>query len=59
MSEPLDRVDSFQYPSGHLGHLSQPQKDALETFKQLCEENGYYKPGTGSELASHSDETML
>lgn len=57
---PLERVESFQYPSGHLGHLSQSQQGALENFKQLCEQKGYYRPAQDRQHpATHDDETLL
>ncbi|KAF2198991.1 CRAL/TRIO domain-containing protein [Delitschia confertaspora ATCC 74209] len=62
MSAPqLNRVDSFQYPAAHLGHLTDAQQAALDAFKQVCQEEGYYKPaGTGAvPEPSHDDETLL
>ncbi|KAF2232760.1 CRAL/TRIO domain-containing protein [Viridothelium virens] len=57
----LKRTDSYQYPSGHLGHLSDNQQAALGKFKVLCQEKGYYKPAEASAkaLPSHDDETLL
>lgn len=57
----LKRVESFQWPSGHVGHLTENQKDALARFKKLCEEKGYYVPGSddGKTLPTHDDETLL
>ncbi|KAL9091327.1 MAG: hypothetical protein Q9165_004961 [Trypethelium subeluteriae] len=57
----LKRTDSYQYPSGHLGHLSSNQQAALGNFKTLCQEKGYYKPAEASAkaLPSHDDETLL
>lgn len=57
----LRRVDSYQFPAAHLGHLSDGQQKALDRFKEVCQENGYYHP-PGSEdhiYASHDDETLL
>ncbi|KAF2399950.1 CRAL/TRIO domain-containing protein [Trichodelitschia bisporula] len=65
MAEPgtpgLSRTDSFQYPSAHLGHLTEGQQAALDAFKKICEEEGYYHPAgsPGHVWASHDDETML
>jgi hypothetical protein len=61
MADALSRIDSYQYPSAHLGHLSEAQQSALDNFKKICEEKGYYHPGSseGRKHASHDDETML
>ena len=58
---PLSKVDSFQYPAAHLGHLNESQQTALDTFKQICQDKGYYRPaGTdGLKHGSHDDETLL
>lgn len=55
----LSRIESMQYPAGHLSHLSENQQAALETFKEICEKEGYWTPRTGEKEASHDDETML
>jgi hypothetical protein len=55
----LTRVNSYQWPSGHVGHLSDSQQAALQSFKELCHEKGYWEPGNGEKLASHDDETLL
>ncbi|OTA64807.1 CRAL/TRIO domain-containing protein [Hypoxylon sp. EC38] len=44
------------YPSGHLGHLTEHEEQALVEFKTLLEEKGLYKPGNP---ASHDDPTLL
>jgi hypothetical protein len=58
---PLSQVDSYQYPAAHFGHLTEPQQTALDNFKKLCQEKGYYHlAGThGRVHSSHDDETML
>lgn len=57
----LSRVESFQYPNAHLGHLSEAQQGALDNFRTLCEKEGYYKPAGpgGVPEASHDDATLL
>ncbi|KAK4612927.1 SEC14 cytosolic factor [Fulvia fulva] len=57
----LSRVESYQWPSGHAGHLSEGHQDQLAKFKQLCEQKGYYHPGHSSKNVppSHDDETLL
>jgi len=57
----LKRTESFQYPAAHYGHLTDDQQAALDAFRQLCQESGYYKPaGTaGLPEPSHDDETLL
>jgi hypothetical protein len=57
----LTRVESFQYPAAHSGHLTDSQQQALDTFKQLCQEKGYYTPAGpgGKPEASLDDESLL
>lgn len=55
----LTRIESMQYPAGHLAHLSEGQQAQLDAFKKLCEENKYYTPETDDKDASHDDETLL
>jgi hypothetical protein len=57
----LRRIESFQYPNAHLGHLTPAQQSSLDAFKELCEKEGYYFPKgkDGSGDSSHDDETML
>lgn len=55
----LARVESYQYPNAHLGHLTQTQEEALEKFRELCEKAGYYTPASASKPASHDDGTLL
>jgi len=57
----LKRVDSYQFPAAHLGHLSDSQQNALDRFKEICRDKGYYyPPGSKSHAyASHDDETLL
>ena len=61
MAEDLRRIESYQYPAAHLGHLTDNQQKALEQFKDLCQQKGYYKPAgpSGWPYASHDDETLL
>merc|ERR1711988_784110 len=44
------------YPNGHLGHLTQSEEEALNKFRAILEERGYWKPGPP---ASHDDPTLL
>jgi hypothetical protein len=57
----LTKIDSYQYPSAHLGHLTDNQQSALDSFKTLCQEAGYYHPAgiDGRKVDSHDDETLL
>jgi len=61
MANELKRVDSYQYPSAHLAHLTDGQQEALDRFKSLCQEKGYYHPAVDESniYASHDDETLL
>ncbi|KAK5686051.1 hypothetical protein LTS10_002165 [Elasticomyces elasticus] len=58
---PLGRVESYQWPTGHVSHLTPNQSSALQAFKTLCEKKGYYAPASPDGLthASHDDETLL
>lgn len=55
----LQRVESMQYPAGHLSHLTDNQQEKLDAFKQICKEQNYYTPAAGGKAASHDDETLL
>lgn len=55
----LQRVESMQYPAGHLSHLSENQQKQLDSFKKICQDADYYTPASGSKDASHDDETLL
>jgi hypothetical protein len=55
----LQRVESMQYPSGHLAHLTDNQQEQLTAFEKICTEQGYYRPAAAGAAASHDDETML
>lgn len=59
IGEQLKKVESQQYPSTHLGHLTQDQEQKLESFKNIAQDKGYYSPRTPKQRASHDDETML
>ncbi|KHN98449.1 Cellular retinaldehyde-binding/triple function [Metarhizium album ARSEF 1941] len=43
------------YPSGHLGHLSEHEAEALAKFKDVLEQRGVWK----RDAASHDDQTLL
>jgi hypothetical protein len=62
MAQPA-QVDasSFQFPVGHLGHLSDKQQTALDRFRTLAVEQGYLiKAGvSGRKTDSHDDATLL
>ncbi|CAK3966366.1 Hypothetical predicted protein [Lecanosticta acicola] len=55
----LQRVNSYQWPSGHVGQLTPKQTAALDDFKSLCQSKGYFSPGDDKTPASHDDETLL
>ncbi|KAH8727190.1 CRAL-TRIO domain-containing protein [Phaeosphaeriaceae sp. PMI808] len=55
----LQRIESMQYPAGHLSHLSDNQQEQLNVFKKICHDENYYTPAIGGKEASHDDETML
>ncbi|KAI1131561.1 CRAL-TRIO domain-containing protein [Nemania abortiva] len=44
------------YPTGHFGHLTEHETQALAEFKTLLEEKGIYKQGPPP---SHDDPTLL
>lgn len=53
------KAGEFGYPSGHLGHLTEPQQSALVDFKKLCTASGLYKPASDGQPPSHSDAVLL
>ncbi|KAF2851274.1 CRAL/TRIO domain-containing protein [Plenodomus tracheiphilus IPT5] len=55
----LSRIESSQYPAGHLSHLTGAQQQQLEAFKKIAQEQKYWTPANGATQASHDDETML
>nr|POE96905.1 sec14 cytosolic factor [Quercus suber] len=57
----LKRTESYQWPTGHEAHITSGQQAALDRFKTLCQEKGYYTPASADQKtrASHDDETML
>lgn len=42
-----------------MAHLTDGQTAALDKFKKLCQERGYYQPGNDRTAPSHDDETLL
>lgn len=59
---PVPAAHAYQFPSGHLGHLSDSQASSFEQFKKLCQERGAYKPaeaGSNGGRPSHDDATLL
>lgn len=52
-------VEDYGYPLGHLGHLTTEEEEAFENFKLMCEEKGYYKPGSEHDIGTHDDATLL
>lgn len=57
----ISKMESYQYPSAHFGHLNEKQLEALENFKQISQDQGYFFPKghNGREYATHDDETLL
>ena len=49
----------YGYPVGHLGHLTEQQEEALESFKEMLASKGLYTPATANTLASHEDCLLL
>lgn len=53
---------AYQYPSGHLGHLSPSQQASFDQFKQLCTDRKAYSPtghGPKGDLPSTDDVALL
>ena len=48
-----------QWPSAHVGHLTDGQRGALERFKKLSQQKGYYDAGDNDKPPTHDDETLL
>ena len=57
----LSRIETFQYPAAHFGHLTDNQQEQLDAFRELCLQEGYYTPASADATteASHDDETLL
>jgi len=55
----ISKTDSYQYPVSHFSHLTDGQQAALDSFKELCQDEGYYTPAAPGRNASHDDETLL
>lgn len=55
-SQSVAQLAEYTYPHGHLGHLSESEAEALETFKNVLEERGYLTRGPP---ASHDDPLLL
>lgn len=49
-------TSAFNYPAGHLGHLSTQQNEALQKFKTVLIERGLLNTGPPP---SHDDQTLL
>lgn len=49
----------FDFPNGHLGHLSEEQNDALENFRQMITAEELYVPATDNKPPSHDDALLL
>jgi len=52
-------VLGYQFPNGHLGHLTPEHKSSLDAFRALVTERGVYQPATSDRLPSHGDATLL
>jgi hypothetical protein len=61
MAAELKRTESFQYPNGHFGHLTDNQQALLEEFRAICQREGYYTPAgkEGRTHPTHDDELLL
>ena len=44
---------------GHLGHLTQEESAALDSFKDLSAKAGFYTPPGPDKKASHDDGTLV
>lgn len=44
---------------GHLGHLTQEESAALDNFKSISTEAGFYTPPGLDKKASHDDGTLV
>lgn len=55
-SQSVAQLAEYQYPRGHLGHLSELEAEALEQFKNVLEERGFLTRGPP---ASHDDPLLL
>jgi hypothetical protein len=55
-SQSVAQLAEYSYPRGHLGHLSETEAEALEAFKNVLEERGFWTRGPP---ASHDDPLLL
>ncbi|KAL8725044.1 MAG: hypothetical protein Q9181_006561 [Wetmoreana brouardii] len=44
---------------GHLGHLTNQEEAALDEFKKISAVQGFYRPETNTQRASHDDGTLV
>lgn len=44
---------------GHIGHLTEDEGSALDSFKTLAAQKGYYTPAGANGKASHDDGTLV
>ena len=45
--------------AGHLAHLTDGEQKALDDFKKISAEKGFYTPPTANAKASHDDGTLV
>lgn len=55
-SQSIAQLAEYSYPQGHLGHLTEEESLALEQFKDVLEERGYWVRGPPS---SHDEPQLL
>ncbi|ORY21511.1 CRAL-TRIO domain-containing protein [Naematelia encephala] len=58
-TDDTDTLTAYLYPAGHLGHLSDQQRQLLSEFKTLCAERKQYTPGSSTQRPSTDDATLL
>ena len=56
-SQSIAQLADYVYPRGHLGYLSESESEALDQFKVILQERGYWTPGPPA--PSHDDPLLL
>jgi hypothetical protein len=56
---PASAASGLNRLRGHLGHLTQEESAALDSFKNLAAKAGFYRPPGPDIKASHDDGTLV
>ena len=56
---PASAASGINRLRGHLGHLTQEESTALDSFKKIAAKAGFYTPPGPGSKASHDDGTLV